>query len=433
MDRSVFMLHPAGGPTLVPPVKFSSPQISLNTFGELELADGSRQSLPIQRGEPDLAQMLESVPGAREMDVFVHWCMPGLTPRNVAAFPGRKVLILGDTQHGSGLSAMLDYAVRERFDAIFAEKRQHAHWFAEAGAGPVHWLPGIVADPQALPFSDERRREIVVVGHVNKSHARRRRYLDELNRRGYPLRHVMCQPHEAAAIYNGSLICLNISMNGDANLRFFEVPAAGGFLLTDRLSGLAGVGAFYREDEHYGAFGDLDELCAKLDRYLANPHDAFMIAQQGQHHYAAHLTRSATVARFWRGVEGGEQEPSFSLAHEPRLRRPRSSLSAVTPHLDAYIALQEINRTVEAPKVLLLPGVSGRVAADAADLHRLALFTFQTDAFSVAEANAMGLTGHLRTVDSDAARAMSWAAVVGKAGGAHDAQAFNAETKILVG
>ena len=108
-------------------------------------------------------------------------------------------------------------------------------------------------------------------------------------------------------------------------------------------------------------------------------------------------------------------------------------MDAVKPHLDVYIALQEINRTVEAPKVLLLPGVSGRVAADAADLHRLALFTLQTDAFSVTAANALGLTAHLRTVDSDAARAMSWAAVVGRAGGAHDAQVFNAETKILVG
>ena len=108
-------------------------------------------------------------------------------------------------------------------------------------------------------------------------------------------------------------------------------------------------------------------------------------------------------------------------------------MDAVKPHLDAYIALQEINRTVDAPHVLLLPGVSGRLAADAADLHRLALFTFQTDAFSVTEANTLGLTAHLRMVDSDAARAMSWAAVIGRASGAHDAQAFKAETKILVG
>ena len=180
--------------------------------------------------------------------------MPATMPRNIAAFPGRKVLILGDTQHSGNLGQLLRYAARERFDAIFAEKRQHAHWFAEAGVGKVHWLPGIVAAPRTEPFAAERRREVLVVGHVNKSHARRRRYIDELQRRGYPVRQLMCDPHELAALYAGSLVCLNVSLNGDANLRFFEVPGAGGFLLTDRLSDLAGVESLYREEEHYAAF-----------------------------------------------------------------------------------------------------------------------------------------------------------------------------------
>ncbi len=424
------MIQPAGGATLVPTVRFSDRQISVGPFVGLELADGTRQSFPTLSGEPDLAKVMDNIPGAREADVFVHWCMPGLTPRNVAAFPGRKVLILGDTQHGSGLSTILQYAARERFDVIFAEKRQHAHWFAEAGAGAVHWLPGIVADAKTHAFSQERRREIVVVGHLNKSHARRRLYLDELKRRGYPLRHLLCPPEELAGHYSASLISLNVSLNGDANLRFFEVPAAGGFLLTDRLSELAGVGTFYREGEHYAAFDDIYDLCAKLDRYLATPRDAFVIAQQGQNQFAANLTRSATVARFWRVVENGQDEPNFSLMHEPRLQRPRASLDAVQPHLELYESLQEINRIVESPRVLLLPGVSGRVAADTADLHRFTLFTLETDALSVMEANAMGLNRHLRAVDIDTARGMSWDAVIGREGS--DAAAFAGARTISV-
>ncbi len=431
-EPSVFMLHPAGGPTLVPPVRFSSQQSSVGVFGEVEWASGTRMSFPPQFGAPNFAEILERIPGAKDADYFIHWAMPATTPRNVAAFPGRKVLILGDTQHSNNLWDLLRYAVRERFDVIFAEKRQHAHWFAEAGLGPVHWLPGIVADPRTLPFSDERRREILIVGHVNKSHARRGKFIEELKRRGYPVRHTMCRPQELAQLYSGSLIALNISLNGDANLRFFEVPAAGGFLLTDRLSDLAGVGTFYREGEHYAAYGDFDELCAKLDLYLNDPQAAFLISQRGQQQFMANLTRAETVARFWRVVETGTDEPNFALALEPRLRRSVTSLDEVLTHLDVYQDLQEINRTAETPNVLLLPGASSRIAADSADLNRLALFTLDTDAFSVAEARDMGLTAHLRTVSLDDARGMSWASVIGRAGGAQDARTFTAEERIIL-
>jgi spore maturation protein CgeB len=37
-----------------------------------------------------------------------------------------------------------------------------------------------------------------------------------------------------AGIYNAAQITFNCSLNGDRNMRIFEVMAAGGFLVTDR-------------------------------------------------------------------------------------------------------------------------------------------------------------------------------------------------------
>ena len=90
-------------------------------------------------------------------------------------------------------------------------------------------------------------------------------------------------------VFNRARINLNIHTwvgQGSAmNLRLFEVPAAGGFLLTDWVDEIAG---HYVEGEHLACYRGLDDLKAKLEHYLARPEECERIAQAGHRHFLAH-------------------------------------------------------------------------------------------------------------------------------------------------
>jgi spore maturation protein CgeB len=69
----------------------------------------------------------------------------------------------------------------------------------------------------------------------------------------------------------GAKIALNFIRTRDPqvkdthNMRTFEIPACGGFMLTTRTKEQA---EFFEEDKEYVAFDDPAELRAKVERYL---------------------------------------------------------------------------------------------------------------------------------------------------------------------
>jgi hypothetical protein len=189
----------------------------------------------------------------------------------------------------------------------------------------------------------------------------------------------------------------------------------------------------YRDGEHYVAYDDTDDLCRKLDHYLAHPDEAAAIAARGQAHYLATLNRAVTLTRFWRAVDTGVDEPAYRLTLEPRFgRRPVAPLDYVLGHLSVYLALQDVNREIDGAKVLVLPGASNRLAVDCADLHRTTLYLLDDDERSGAEAQALGLNRHVRRIALTDARNTSWAAVVGRSGGL-DPSSFQAVRTLTLG
>jgi len=90
-------------------------------------------------------------------------------------------------------------------------------------------------------------------------------------------------------IYNRALINLNIhnwlGRGGAMNLRLFEVPAAGAFLLTDPVDEIR---EYFVEDEHLACWRGVDELRAKLEHYVARPEECERIARAGREHFLAH-------------------------------------------------------------------------------------------------------------------------------------------------
>ena len=90
-------------------------------------------------------------------------------------------------------------------------------------------------------------------------------------------------------IFNASRININlhsssyhegVNPDGDfVNPRTFEIAACGGFQLVDRRSGLPG---FFRIGEEVACFDSLDDLRAKIARYLADPEERKAIAERGR-------------------------------------------------------------------------------------------------------------------------------------------------------
>ncbi|MDX2144993.1 MAG: glycosyltransferase [Rhodospirillaceae bacterium] len=430
--RKVLLMHPAGSDMLMPVCRFGREQTSIGHYSGLELPDGRLHPKRLPSSEFQLRPFLSrNVPSllSPEVSLIVWKNGPLPQPRTIHEFPGKKILIVGDSHYGELLRQSLIYATQEPFDAIFVFNRYHAHWFREGQLAPVHWLPGIATEANWAPVTSSKVRRLVMIGHQNKSHARRRSLCAELQRRGYPLEIGQCDPGKLAAVYRRAQISLNISLNGDANFRMLEVTAAGGFLLADRLSEMAGVQLYYDEGFHYAAYGDLDDLCNKLDYFLSNPAEALAIATRGQNRFTKLLNRESTLSRFWSAVDTSKTDDLFNFSSEPRHRRESfRSFGDLLNNLTIYLELQELQRTREYADVLLLPGTPRRLAMDCVDLHRLTFWTLDDDHETAAEVEAVTNLSPLRRVAAETASTRSWDAVVGPAA---TAQEFRADVTIF--
>jgi hypothetical protein len=235
-------------------------------------------------GVYDASQAIGRLGGIRPDYVVVKADATGRNfPTGLAAFNCPRVLIVGNTQHlDCPIRRLLDYARHERFDVIVSDhKRQHLHFFAEAGFQRVGWLPALNIHPHAQPETTARRPDLVFVGQTGSLHPYRRHVLEVLGAAKIPLRVLRAPQDEAAALYAQAQVSLNVSLNGDLNLRVFEVLSSGGFLLTDRLGRGAGLELLFAEGRDYAAFGDDDELRAQARRYLAEPDEALALARHG--------------------------------------------------------------------------------------------------------------------------------------------------------
>jgi spore maturation protein CgeB len=90
-------------------------------------------------------------------------------------------------------------------------------------------------------------------------------------------------------IFNRARVNLNVHTwfgQGSAmNLRLFEVPAAGGFLLTDWVAEIDGA---YRQNEHVVCWRTAEELRAKVAYYLAHADERREIAALGHQYFLRH-------------------------------------------------------------------------------------------------------------------------------------------------
>lgn len=241
-------------------------------------------------------------------------------PVNLSNLNSKNILICGNMQHGvTPVKKMVDYALKENFECIIADHMcRHLHYFREAGFQKVLWLPALNSNPYNIPPSNEYKRIISFVGGMGSLHLYRRYVLKFLQDSRVPIQ-IMQAPQEVASqVYNQSLISLNISMNGEANLRVFEVLASGGFLLTDRLTSQSGLYRLFKDGEHLVTFKDARDLYDKINYYIKHPEQAKQIARSGYQHYWKNYAPEQYVRRLWHYLETGEIEALYQADYDLR-------------------------------------------------------------------------------------------------------------------
>ena len=269
-------------------------------------------------------------------------------PSNLKAFKCPRVLLVGDTHHmGMPIQKLVAYAKQEKFDRIILDHtRHHARWFFEAGFKNVHWIPAFdftffPRNPSPIPS-----RQFSFVGQAGKFHPYRCQVIESLKKSGLPLEMLRGTPAEAADIYADSVVTLNVSLNGDLNLRVFEALAAGGFLLTDKLTPSSGLEILFKPGVDIDVWTSVGELTEKARHYLDHPAEADRIRRSGQQKLLDFHHPDIKIREFFELVFEGKENPLYDLGEEAAKTRTGLPGADFKLGVEAYEFLQEMHRNM---------------------------------------------------------------------------------------
>lgn len=343
---------------------------------ETVVDNGVVRSIKIPPGAFDIASLVRQLPAAQKPEIVVVQIdrTAQTLARNLDQLDCIKVLQITDSHHMTGpISFILDYLQSERYDFIISEPcRHHLHYFTEAGFPGVHWLPLINLNVHPQPPDQDLRYGAVFVGSLGAHHPVRQQILAHVQASGIPVGITQLPQAKAAEVFAQAAVTLNVSLNGDLNLRVLEALGAGGFLMTDRVSPQCGLLDLFDDGKELVTYTDEADLVDKLRHYLANPAAGREIRRRGLARFRAEQAPEVKVRQFFDLVLNGREDPAFALTREPRCRRPRGVPAAgLLARLRAYELVQEEHRKARRPLLLATTGVSDLLLTDLADLPRL--------------------------------------------------------------
>jgi hypothetical protein len=200
-------------------------------------------------------------------------------PPGVEDLPIPTACWLGDVHLGHWREDMAQF-----FDVVFVPHLDYVARYREVvGHEQVYWLPWYVPD-LVRPMSQlERIYEVGFVGSNVRPHRRtpraQRLYLlgqhFRMNDRSVSVDHT-----GLARVYSQSKIVVNITINGDVNLRLFEGTACGALLLTD--SHANGIEQLFDLGHEVIVYDNDLDLLDKVNYYLAHEAERLQIAEAGQ-------------------------------------------------------------------------------------------------------------------------------------------------------
>lgn len=329
------------------------------------------------QGAFDASPILKKLPESQSPDIIlVHADASGdCIPHNLPSTK-RRVLLVGGATHflKNPLQSILSYALKEDFDEIFVWNRHNAHFFRQFGFQNVYWMPGLIFAIPSMAPAKERRNQMCFFGQLGAYHPRRNRIIKELQQRKIPLVGGKIPRQDSLELASRSLVSLNITLNGEWNLRVFESTAMGALLLTDRVSDKTGLQHFYKDGESMMFYDDIEDLIKKIVEISKNPDVAKTIAAKGKKTTDEFFSFEARHKAFFALLNGDEAPEPFRLEDEPRCQLPaveEDFKDSLILRVQFYEFLQELHRTEETLMVNLTEGVHPLLLSDASDLVRL--------------------------------------------------------------
>lgn len=345
--------------------------------------NGRVHSLKTPVGEYDLAVIAAKLSQSQQPDVVVCLVDASLRnlPRNLAAFSCPKVLLIADTHHLTApLMNMLRYMAAEPYDrAVFLYDRHHAAFFHAAGFRNLYWFPGLT-----FPHSDKtvrkartrgvRQPQIAFVGQAGALHPFRTRMLAAMSEKRLPLTQRRLSQTDSLGFYGASLLGFNASLNGDLNLRIFEILSTGAALLTDRLAPESGLERLLADGREMLTYGSEEELIEKATHALTNPREAQAIGAAGSAWFDKHFNQAWRLSAFKSLALDGKPVPEFDFSAEEKTRVILGGdTDRLLQGLMVYETVQELHRTEPEVRLTAGPGVPAEVTGFFTSLPRLRL------------------------------------------------------------
>lgn len=269
------------------------------------------------------------------------------------------VLLVADTHHlHRPISQMVDYARGENFDhVVILYDRHHALFFKAAGIEKLHWLPGLTFpydDSQIASAPSANRRNVVALyGQISRIHPRRRRLLEAMAGAHIPLA-VQTGPQAGCLpFYGRALVGFNASLNGDLNLRVFEILASGAALLTDRLGAESGLERLLTNRRDCLLYDDASSLISEAMHLLQCPREAQEIGASGRKWLSECYNEPTRRALFHQIIQGEKLPDEFLLKDLPSINLPPLGSSDWKLHLQCYEEVQELHRRQESVSLVV--------------------------------------------------------------------------------
>jgi glycosyltransferase involved in cell wall biosynthesis/Tfp pilus assembly protein PilF len=361
------------------PIMFSINEVFCSPDCESTTINGITETIKTNGSVYDIKQVIDQLSPSQTPElIVVKTDASGRNfPINLQQYNCPKLLILGDTHHlKKPIQTLLVYAAQEKFDYIISDHgRHHLHYFKEAGFNNVFWIPCFNIYPHEQALSENNVYDVSFVGSFDRWHPYREAVLQFLQTNDVPVQ-IMQAPHEKAAeIYAKSLINLNISLNGDFNLRVFEVLSSGGFLLTDRLSRESGLEMIFKDGEHLVCYDSPQDLLEKIHYYLNHPSEAKAIAQKGYEEYKRHHTPETKTNELMDFILKGRLNPLYEIQKDSRsIHVTSKSKEDIFQRISTYEYFQDVHLKNHEPAALFFPSVDPRLLCDVSDLPRLRLY-----------------------------------------------------------
>jgi hypothetical protein len=186
------------------------------------------------------------------------------------------------------------------FDKVYCAQKNHVQEMATF-TSDVEWLPLCYTGENCRFTSWSMRTfDISFVGTLDTTkNPSRVTFFEKLRESGL---NVTIVQGRFEHLYNNSKIVINQSVNDDLNLRFFEAPACGALLLTDRLSHSMDDILIPGEDFLIYESGDVDSVLEKVQWVRNNPVPAEKMAYRAflkinSKHLEIH--RAMTIAEWY--------------------------------------------------------------------------------------------------------------------------------------